>query len=177
LSSIRRGFHVHRESWAPDDAHEQRRESIVVFGCIVRDRPDQWHILVLQTAADGIGQQLLRHGLCKQVAVARRELAQAPDAFERGAVVRDAGGIDRLAGIRSPPLADAVEIFHGEPQRLEDLVARGAVRVDAMGLHARAHGFRRFARDRGQIRIDSRRWLGRTDVEERFQKPLAPLDR
>ena len=46
-----------------------------------------------------------------------------------------------------------------------------------MRFHARPQRRRGFALDLRQIGFDARRRIGRTDVEERFEEPLAPLDR
>ena len=56
-------------------------------------------------------------------------------------------------------------------------MARGAARVGAMRFHARPQRCRRLALDLRQIGFDTGRRVGRTDVEERFEEPLAPLDR
>src|SRR5690606_11073960 len=49
-------LHVHRERRALDDSHQQRRESIVILGGIAGNRADERHVLVLDSAAQGIGQ-------------------------------------------------------------------------------------------------------------------------
>ncbi len=168
---------VHGEGRTLDHTHDQRREPVVVLRRVVRQRTDQRHVVVIEATADGIGQQVLDHHFREQLALAHRQVAQALDAVDAGAVVDDGDRVDRVADLRRAPLADGVEVLHRQSHRLELLLTAGAARVGAVHQQTLAHGLGCFTGFLVQLGFHARRRIRRTHAEERLQEPLAAFHR
>src|ERR1700680_1630505 len=52
-------FHVHLERRALHDTQHYGSELVLAGGRIAHDRPHQWHVLILNAAAQGVSEQVL----------------------------------------------------------------------------------------------------------------------
>ena len=86
----------HLEWRASDDAGDQRRPPVVARRGLAGDRSHRRSVVVLDAAAERVGQELLGHGLDELVAVAQQDVAEAGGTFEPGAIRQDAGDVDRF---------------------------------------------------------------------------------
>src|SRR5688572_1960552 len=76
----------HRERGAADDAEHQRREAIVVGLRLAEYPTNDGHVVMLQAAAEGIREQLLRDGAGEELRLGEQRLAQLCDTVDGAAV-------------------------------------------------------------------------------------------
>src|SRR5690606_10092673 len=87
--------------------------------------------VVVEAAADAVGQQLLRETPRQPII-----LDQALNELLRGLVghaVEDTAHVHLLSVLAGAVRADRVEALEAEPQRIDDRVAAGAARIRAVG--------------------------------------------
>src|SRR3989442_798046 len=103
-------FHVHLEGGALHDAKHERRESVLAARRVPNDRPHQRHILILDTAAQCVSEQLLRHDADELIGIPHQHVAQTRDAVHVRPVNQSAGCIDWEALVLGAPRADRIKV-------------------------------------------------------------------
>src|SRR2546425_5550744 len=167
---------LHLKRRALDDSCNQGREPEVMVLRVLNDLADRGHIVILEAASKRVSQHFLRHDADENLPLADERLAQANDAVEGGAVEQRSRWIDPSAFVVRSPMANGVEVFQSEPDRVHRFVAARADGVLAMLLHAfpqreRLSAFRIFLQRRN-VRW-RRRWRYAQQVR---QNPLSTFD-
>src|SRR5438128_2139092 len=167
---------LHLKRRALDDSSNQGREPEVMVLRVLNDLADRGHIVILEAASERVSQHFLRHDADENLPLADERLAQANDAVEGGAVEQRSRWIDPSAFVVRSPMANDVEVFQSEPDRVHRFVAARADGVLAMLLHAfpqreRLGAFRIFLQWRN-VRW-RRRWRYAQQVR---QDPLSTFD-
>ncbi len=162
------------ERIALDDAGDDRVHPVAVRRRVLQDLADRRHVVVLEAAAQRIGQQLLGQRVHEALGPRGQRRAQLGDAVELAAVGQRAGRVDRVERlVDDPPLAGRVEVLEREAGRVDHRVAGGAGRVVAVLRHPLAHrrrpGLRPLLRQRRHVR----RRIGRRRAEDVVEDPLA----
>src|SRR4030095_5000526 len=115
-------------------------DSVVVASGLAGDRTNRRQIVVLDAAAERIGEQLLGGGAEKIFAVLlAQQLVQTGRTVELGAVGQLAAGVDWRAGILATPPADRVVVLQREADLIHAAVAGGAGRIAPVHFHLLAH--------------------------------------
>src|SRR6185312_4583971 len=94
------------------DAHHDRLETIIVLSSLPHDRPDRWHVRILNGSAERVSHQLLRDRLHELGRMREQYLAHVIGALDVEPTPL-AGGVDRRRRltILVAPAADRVEIL------------------------------------------------------------------
>src|SRR5262245_16195471 len=169
-------FGVAAECVALYDADHQRREAIVVRSGVTDDRADQRHVVVLNAAAESVGQQSLGDVSNELRRIAKHRFSQSGDAVHLAAVDKYADRVDRLPLVFRSPMTDRIKVLERDADRIHDLVAALAGLDRTMHFHLLAQRERlaAFAR-RIQRRYRERRWIRRLDADDVLKHPLPTL--
>ena len=123
-----------------DRRDETRREAVVVPGRLANDRTHGRHVVVIERASDGIGQQLLGQGRQEPVRSRQQRRLEAggpSNCVPSGSTADASIGCGGLAA--RPPLADGVEVLERETERIHHRMTARADRVGAMLRQPLAH--------------------------------------
>ena len=97
----------HPKRCALHERENRRRPAVVVGRRRPHDAADGWRVVVFQSAADRVGEQLVGHGPDELLLLRHQRTPQRRRAVDFRAVQQHAGCVDRRAGVRGAPLADA----------------------------------------------------------------------
>src|SRR5262245_9017099 len=116
----------------------QARELVAVPADALDDVVEGATVVILYPTSQGIRQQFLGHAAGKLVLALEQVVFQVFRPLEGLPGRQRAGRVDGELAVHVPPGADAVVVLEDKAERVEPGVARGAVGVLAMGLHALA---------------------------------------
>ena len=106
----RRGF---------DDSHQQGGESPVVPLDPGDDLVHGFDVMIIEAAAQGIGEELLGEAAVEVAPeVVLEDLLQVADVLERLAREQLAGGVDRLLALGLAPHSQGIEVLERQPERV-----------------------------------------------------------
>src|SRR5439155_19596139 len=130
---------AHLEWRALHDFQNQRREFVTAFGQALRDLVHGALVVVLEAAAQGIGQHFFGKATQEIVALALQQKGcQLIRPVERFPGDQLAGGVNGEIPFLVAPFADAVEILQAKTDRIHARMAGSADGVLPVLLHARA---------------------------------------
>src|SRR5438128_3340238 len=102
----------------------QRRHTVVVPSRVSLNGTDRWHIIILQSAAQRVSQQLFGCGSYEIVVVlCQQKFLQPSRSFELSAVRQLARRVDHAAAVLGPPLPDTIIVLQRESDRIHSGVA------------------------------------------------------
>src|SRR5690606_40534258 len=96
------------------DALDEGGEAEVILFRFASNGGYGGHVVVLKTAAEGVGQEFFSHGAHEQFRPAHQSGLQIGGAGDRSAIGQGAGGIDLGIPVEFTPAADWVEMFERE---------------------------------------------------------------
>ncbi len=156
-----------------------RRPAVVGGGRVADDLAHRRTIVVIEPAAERVGQQLFGHRAREPIGRIEQQRAQARQPVDRGAAHRAAAGVHRLPRfVDGPPAANRVEVLEREAERIDHRVAAAAHRIAAMLGQPFADGRRRRSRLRfRQTRVDAGRRRRHGHAEDVVEQPFAAQHR
>ena len=167
------------EGYAPHDAEDERRHTVVVLRRLPRDLPNHRHIEILHPSSQGIRHETFGERADEGLGIRQQAIPQPQGAVERRTVVELARRVDDDANVLGAPRAGHVEVLQRQTDGIDHRVAGVAGRVRAVLLHPLAQREQSISGDRfGFLQIRHVRWRGRRRAaEQNLHHPFSTLHR